>query len=293
MDHREFLSNLDAAMKADLTQRSDLRGLVHLAGHMVFLLTAGSYVAVGGPLWQIVVFPYGVALIFLFTLEHETTHKTPFASLWINEGVGRICGVVLVLPFEWFRFFHLAHHKHTNDPKNDPELEGPRPDTRFATLVHITGIPYWVWMVKTVVKNAAGAGHAPWIPERAKSRIVWEARVLVGIYSLGIMSLSFSNILFWIWILPCLIGQPFLRIYLLAEHGRCPPVENMFENTRTTFTTAIVRFFAWNMPYHSEHHAYPNVPFWRLPELHVLAAEHLKETSNGYVRFAKDYATKL
>ena len=66
--------------------------------------------------------------------------------------------------------------------------------------------------------------------------------------------------------LPVLLGQPALRLYLLAEHGDCPRVANMFENTRTTFTTAMMRFLAWNMPYHVEHHVYPQVPFYRLPD---------------------------
>jgi fatty acid desaturase len=84
-----------------------------------------------------------------------------------------------------------------------------------------------------------------------------------------------------------------LRLYLLAEHGRCPAVTDMFANTRTTFTTRLVRFLAWNMPYHAEHHAMPSVPFHRLPELHALARPHLKQTEDGYTRFAARYAASL
>ena len=87
-----------------------------------------------------------------------------------------------------------------------------------------------------------------------------------------------------------LLGQPVLRLYLLAEHGRCPFVANMFENTRTTFTNALVRRLAWNMPYHAEHHAWPVVPFHRLPDLHVMTAPHLRVTAPGYAAFTVDYA---
>ncbi len=59
----------------------------------------------------------------------------------------------------------------------------------------------------------------------------------------------------------------------------------MLENSRTTTTNAIVRWLAWNMPYHAEHHAYPMVPFHKLPDLHRLAAPHLKETEPGYASF--------
>ena len=102
--------------------------------------------------------------------------------------------------------------------------------------------------------------------------------------------LSGSAVLFWVWLLPLLIGNPFLRGYLLAEHARCPHVADMFENTRTTFTNRIVRWLAWNMPYHAEHHAYPAIPFHRLPDFHDHCARHLKVTHRGYADFNIGYA---
>ena len=39
----------------------------------------------------------------------------------------------------------------------------------------------------------------------------------------------------------------------------------MLENSRTTYTNALVRFLAWNMPFHAEHHAWPSIPFHALP----------------------------
>ncbi len=99
--------------------------------------------------------------------------------------------------------------------------------------------------------------------------------------------------LFWCWIGPALLGQPFLRLYLMAEHGRCPPVANMLENSRTTFTNRLVRRLAWNMPYHAEHHAWPMVPFYKLPDLHEITKPHLKKTSNGYAEFHREYVGDL
>jgi len=58
-------------------------------------------------------------------------------------------------------------------------------------------------------------------------------------------------------------------------------------------TNWLVRKLAWNMPYHAEHHAYPGVPFHRLPEFHALIESHLKETEAGYVRFHKRYVGEL
>jgi len=120
-----------------------------------------------------------------------------------------------------------------------------------------------------------------------------EARVLLAIYGVAAISLLFSPLLFWLWLLPVLIGQPSLRLYLLAEHGLCPPVADMLENSRTTFTNRLVRFLAWNMPYHAEHHAFPNVPFHQLPTLHRWTQTHLKSTSDGYSGFSEEYIRSL
>ncbi|MEM1299415.1 MAG: fatty acid desaturase, partial [Pseudomonadota bacterium] len=91
---------------------------------------------------------------------------------------------------------------------------------------------------------------------------------------------------------PMLLGGPFLRAYLLAEHTFCPHVSNMLANTRTTFTNKLVRWLAWNMPYHAEHHAYPAVPFHKLPQFHALTRAHLGETQDGYTDFATSYPAR-
>ena len=134
---------------------------------------------------------------------------------------------------------------------------------------------------------------AEYLPERAKPKVQAEARALLIIYTLALTSLLVSPVLLFIWLIPILLGQPFLRLYLLAEHGRCPPVANMLENTRTTFTNRIVRFLAWNMPYHIEHHSYPGVPFHALPALHDHMKDDLVTTSESYRAFTKDYAKDL
>jgi fatty acid desaturase len=89
------------------------------------------------------------------------------------------------------------------------------------------------------------------------------------------------------------MGQPFLRLFLLAEHTNCPHVDNMFENTRTTFTTKLVRLVTWNMPFHAEHHALPTVPFHKLPELHDAVRAHLKTTAEGYRQFNEELIADL
>jgi len=294
MDHKAFIAQLPPGTLAALSATENAAGLRHLAGHAALIAGLAVWIAKGWPLWQAALVAQGIAICFLFTLEHEATHKTPFRSPALNEWVGRVCGVLMLLPFEWFRYFHLAHHRHTNIPGKDPELlSGAKPETRWQYIRHVSGVPYWLGMARITLECARGRMDAAYIPARARPRIIREARILLAIYAAVAASLVFSPLLFWIWLLPVLLGQPFLRLYLLAEHGRCAFVADMLQNTRTTYTNRIVRFLAWNMPYHTEHHALPNVPFHKLPALHGHMQGHHGVTQDGYAAFTAGYARDL
>ena len=291
---RPPIADLSADERARLTARSDAAGLRRLAGHGGLILLIGTLIALRVPLWPLLLPVQGVLIVFLFTMVHECTHETPFRSRRLSEWAGRIGGFVLLLPFTWFRYFHLAHHRHTNDPQRDPELlAGAEPQTWPAFLLHVSGLPYWTAQARQLWINAFGAPSAPWLPERVLPRMRREARAMLAGYALVLASLALTPLLAWVWLLPALLGQPVLRLYLLAEHGRCPRVANVLDNTRTTYTNRLVRFIAWNMPYHTEHHAFPTVPFHRLPVLHRRMRPHLRNTAPGYGAFTRDYVETL
>ena len=289
MDHRVLIASLPPETRAAMTTAQDGPGLRHLAGHVGVIMALAGYVGFGLPLWPLALWPLGIALAFLFTLQHECTHRTPFATPWINEAAGHICGLILLQPFHWFRAFHMAHHKHTNDPDRDPELSSPRPESRADLLWHLATPGYWTDKVRVIWANATGPAPAPYISSRQAPVIRREGWLFLLTYLWATIAMvTVAPLLFWVWLLPLTLGFPVLRLYLLAEHGRCPAVADMFENSRTTLTNRIVRFLAWNMPFHAEHHAWPSVPFHRLPALHDHSAAHLKSVSNGYSGFVRE-----
>jgi fatty acid desaturase len=115
--------------------------------------------------------------------------------------------------------------------------------------------------------------------------LVREARVLLGIYATVVaVSLATGS---WLaveyWVLPALLGQPFLRLFLLAEHTGCPLVPDQLRNARTTRSNPLVRRLAWNMPYHAEHHTFPALPFHALPAAHALLRDKIAEQATGYL----------
>ena len=127
----------------------------------------------------------------------------------------------------------------------------------------------------------------PFIPEGARRRVTAEARILwAGFLLAATVSWAvdpLAPILFWL--VPALLGQPFLRPYLLAEHTSCPMVDDMLANTRTALTNRLVRRLAWNMPYPVEHHLFPAIPFYALPAVNAEVQDRLRAVAPGYWAF--------
>jgi len=295
MDHRDIIASLTPEERSRLTAKSNAAGLVQLGAHWGAIVIIGSLIAAKVPFWPLLMLPQGILIVFLFTLLHETVHRTAFETQWINDVVARVCSLALALPADWFRYFHFAHHRFTQDPENDPELAFPKPETLRQYLVHVSGIPLWWGHLKTLYANAVGGSQESYVPPKGRPKVRAEARATIAFYAVVLLFAVYFrlSVLLYVWIIPALLGQPFLRLYLLAEHGRCPFVANMLENTRTTLTNWVVRKLAWNMPFHAEHHAYPGVPFHQLPQFHALIERHLKVVEPGYVSFHEKYVETL
>jgi fatty acid desaturase len=269
-----------------MSARSDRRGLLHLGGHLAAIGCAMALVLItrgGWTVWPAMAV-LGVLEVALFTPLHESTHRTPFRSLWLNRAVGWLAGFVLILPPEGFRLFHMAHHRHTQDPAHDPELLGARPLTPQRYLWLLTGLPYWAGQIRGLVETAAGRVELPWIPPASRGAVVREARIYLAAY-LGLIALAVawrSPLLFMLWTVPVLLGQPVLRAVLMAEHKGCPETDDRMANTRTTLAGRAFGLLFWNANLHIEHHYAPGVPFHALPRLHALLRPHLTSLDISY-----------
>jgi len=274
------------ALKA-LSERSDRRGLAHLAGHLAAILASGLLLsAAWGSLWLLpALVLHGVLLAFLFAPLHESIHATAFRSRSLNRAVAFFCGLVLFLPSQYFRAFHFAHHRYTQEDGADPELYQPKPNGLGDYLRVLSGWVYWSEQAALFARLAVGRVEEPFIPERRRKAVVREARILLCLYavivlaSLDLGSMAAVNY----WLLPLALGQPLLRAFLMAEHTGCPQVPDMLQNSRTTKSNPPMRRLAWNMNYHVEHHAYPALPFHVLPEAHKLIRDKIANRAPGYL----------
>ena len=294
-------------IKQFANRRSDFEGFKQLVFHIACIVSSQLLVYLTTPSSQNTIINIissifyaishllcGYTISFLFMGEHECVHHTAFKTPILNDIVAYIFGFFCFRPPLHYRYYHWAHHRFTGNKSKDPELQNTFIDFDISGsimnyIAYMSGIPFWIDRITSllrhsllhVVDNIIGiklntAMQNALLPKeleyylQAKQRrykVSMEALLFVSLYLLILIVFDVS-LLWKYWFLPSLIGQVFLRGYLLAEHRECESNTNMFSNTRTTKTVWIERKLAWNMPYHLEHHAFPYVPFYLLPELH-------------------------
>jgi len=282
----------DLVPKADLRQlarRRDRPGLVFLAAHLATLAATGGVVWLAlGTLWVWpAMFLHGIVVVHLFAPFHETAHSSAFKSRRLNEAVYWATALILGLPPTHFRLEHAAHHAHTSDPAHDPEMITSGNTVR-GYLWYASSLPYFFYLFSSLVRHPFAAFttvEKGFIPPRQRRRVQRDAWIMwAGYAAVAALSLaSGATAALWFWLIPRGIAEPVMRVIRLSEHGACPLVADMLENTRTVRTWRPMQWLNWNMAYHAEHHGIPTVPFHALPALHRYLAPHLAELEHGYV----------
>jgi fatty acid desaturase len=273
-----------------LSGRTNADGAMRLGTHVALLAGTGWLVAVAGP-WTLLpaVLLLGIVQVALFAPAHETMHQTAFASRRVNAIVGWLAACPSLLNAQFYTAFHLAHHRHTQTPGLDPELDTPAPTNLPGYVRRVMGIPYWRLRLRVIADCWRGDLSAyPYVGDAVRDRVILSVRAMSltmagGAVASAVLFGWATPLLFWIG--PQLIGQPVLRAYLLAEHTGCTLDRNGLTNTRTTLTNAAVRLLMWNMPFHAEHHLYPSIPFHRLADAHASIREKLGFVQPGYARW--------
>ncbi len=283
-----------------LNERSDARGLLQLSLHLsVMAISGGLYLSQGDRPWLALpaLVIYGFSLATMFAVVHECSHRTAFRSQGLNDAVSWLAGLLSGYNSSFYRRYHKWHHRYTQIPGRDPELEDPKPTTVGEYLRELSGLNWWLGKLQGHSRVARGRlEQCPYIPPEARDEVVRSTRIQLGVYGLGLLIPALLGHPLWllqVWLLPLAVGQPLLRAILLAEHGDCSRDANPLTNTRTTLTTWPVHLLMWNMPFHAEHHLYPSLPFHRLADAHALLAEHFTHVDPGYISVNRQFLTQL
>ncbi len=274
-----------------LNLRSNAQGFRCLALHLIVMIGSGYIWAtnLSSDRWYIAIpalIIYGFSLAIMFAPLHENSHRTAFANNRLGDVVCWFAGLLSFYNGAFYRQYHKWHHRYAQILDKDPELSDGAATNLGDYLYRISGIPWWIGKVQTHFQVALGkVENYPFIPEAQRSEVIRSTRLQLLVYGLAIaISLAFRQPWFVLyWLIPLFVGQPFLRLILMAEHTGCTNDDNGFTNTRTTLTLPFLRYFMWNIPFHAEHHLYPSIPFYLLPVAHEKLRERFTTIDPGYI----------
>jgi fatty acid desaturase len=255
-----------------LNVRSNLWGASQMASHISAILCVGYiHTIVLGTAWALLTgFLLGILLNFLYAAQHELSHSTVFSTRKVNEIFGRVIGFLMIFPRDYDQVMHFAHHTHTQNWEKDGELVR-EPYTLRSYLLWMSGITYWRNRFFGVIRRARGIIIEPYIRVEEEAKVVQESRIHLILYviiALGsIVTQSWAVLSFWI--LPMIATKPIHQLQNTIEHLGLSHNDDILENTRSTKTNAFMRWLCWQMPYHTAHHVFPSVPFWKLHKLNT------------------------
>lgn len=280
-----------------LSQRSNLRGALQMASHLgAIAVVVWLHALAMGSVWVIPTgFVLGVLLNFLYAAQHELSHSTVFATRRLNEFFGRIIGFFMLFPRDYDQVMHFAHHRWTQDWERDGELVR-EPYTLQSYLLWVLGISYWRNRVVGIIRRARGIIIEPYIRPNEEAKIILESRIHLGLYVaiIGVSLLLGSWAWLSFWIVPMLLTKPVHQLQNSIEHLGLSHEDDILENTRSTRTNALMRWLCWQMPYHTAHHMFPAVPFWKLRELNdKIEAKAGEVWRMGWIEFQIEVIRKL
>ena len=246
-----------------------------------------------GTIWMLpAMFLHGIVLVHHFSLQHECVHYTVFRTRWLNDVVGNVCGWIIGLPHQFFRFEHCDHHTFTQLTDDDPQMV-PMPANLREYAWYISSIPYWRTKITEMYRHSLGRltdEERRFVPKPVENIVFWEARLMVATYLIifvVMLALQWWAPL-WYWLIPVMLGEPVMRFIRMTEHVGRPAVAMMRDNTRTNLVSFPWRFLCWNMNYHAEHHYVSSVPFHALPQLHQKLRAHIHVEPGGYIGAHRD-----
>ena len=240
-------------------------------------------------------------------LQHEAVHFLLFRNKKFNDAVGNI---ILSYPIGFtmhYRNIHLAHHGHLGED-NDPDLVNyesfPNTLSFFLTIFlrNITGVSALRQSLEMLGVRPPSDPHmqAAKLPRVSRWHIVGLALTQLLIFGLFA---SFSHWWFYLvlWIAPLLtLTKTFTNMRNAVEHTSIVPDPHApFARYRTILATPLEKFFLapFNFNYHSEHHLYPGIPYYKLPKVHQRMAEQPSykkyvHVIPGYMHFVRKYMVK-
>jgi fatty acid desaturase len=187
-----------------------------------------------------------------------------------------------------FRVVHLQHHQYNRSEADPDEISSAVPNARLRQVAFygwlLVGMFYYVLVRLPIQAWRLGS----WQERR---QMVVEYGLLIAIYA-TVFTVAASQGAVWsvlhAWIFPAVFTGLFANVRGAAEHMLTEPGHPLTQS-RTVRSTRLLSFLNVNLNYHLDHHLFPGIPWYNLPEVHELLQEEYEEAGSfvygSYLRF--------
>ncbi len=190
-----------------------------------------------------------------FTPMHDASHQSVSRNDIVNNTIGRLCGFTLGAPLAAFRYVHLEHHKHTNDPARDPDYYAGRGRAWQLPLRWLTqDLHYYIRILRAWRRR----------PRSERIEIVIHFTSTGGAIAL-LVAAGFGYEVIFAWLVPARVAIGVLSFafdYLPHAPHQALASENRYAATRVIEAPGLTPLLLYQN-YHLIHHLYPGVPFYR------------------------------
>ncbi|BBD60212.1 fatty acid desaturase [Nostoc sp. HK-01] len=180
----------------------------------------------------------------LFITAHDAMHGVVFPqNPKVNNWIGKIFVLLYGLfPYQELLKKHCLHHRYPST-KDDPDFYDNQYQNFFAWYFNFIK-SYWSW----------------------KQHLGFIVVFIILRYVLNILQINL--ILFWV--IPSICSS--IQLFYFGTFLPHRRLESGYTSVHQTRSIALPIFWSfiscYHFGYHKEHHEYPNVPWWRLPEVY-------------------------
>jgi len=193
-----------------------------------------------------------VAIYLLFTVMHDSMHRTAHESRFMNDLLGRLSALPLTATMPLFRAVHYEHHSHTNDPERDPDLIVSR-RPRWA-------LPLWCFAILIEYRRQY-FGRRLWRDRSDLVEAIAMECVLIGVLVAAVVTGNFAT-LATVWLGPALIAVLFLAMsFDFLPHYPYDSQER-YHDTRI-YPGRVLNALLLGQNYHLIHHLWTTIPWYR------------------------------
>lgn len=203
-----------------------------------------------------------------YTVLHEAAHGTISGSQgsmrWLNETMGYLAAWILMIPLTAHRHEHLAHHRHTNERDGDPDF----------IVSNMAESP--ACAVMALLEVFTGQYRYYFTHRWSKSPTSQNLYLCLEVVAALVPRLALFGLGYWVEGL-VLLGAAWLAgiglVLFLFAYVVHTPHESVgrYVDTSTIlvegFMGKIVTWLWLCQNYHSIHHLFPRVPFYRYPSV--------------------------